>query len=135
MLVERVSMAVPETFAALASLVGGVVTLPASLISWGGKISPMLPLIQNVLLGKVSKEDLGDGCKKLLDGWNDIYENTLIPALFVALTVDTIFSFAMGWIFWDFERMLHASTIALPGAFLAAQQMWATTERGYSLRT
>lgn len=132
-LIEKVSMAVPETFVAIASLVGGILSLPALLISWGRKIGPMLPLIQNVLQGKLSSEDLGDGCKKMLDGFDDMFEKTLVPALFVALTVDTIYSFVVGWFFADWSQMLHATAIALPGAFLAARYMLADAHPGYSL--
>ena len=133
-IIERISTAIPETFVALASLVGGVVALPALLVSWGRKIFPMLPLVKAVLQGNLSEAELGNGCKKMLEGFGELYERTLIPALFVALAIDTIFSFTLGWIFWDFERMLHATAIALPGACLAAQHMLSNADRGYSLR-
>ena len=133
LLIEKVSVAVPETFVAIASLVGGVLSLPALLISWGRKVAPMLPLIQNVFQGKLSSPDLGDGCKKMLDGFDDMFEKTLVPALFVALTVDTIYSFVVGWLAADWGLMLHATAIALPGAFLAARHMLTNAEPGYSL--
>lgn len=132
-LIERVSMAVPETFVAIASLVGGILSLPALLVSWGRKVAPMLPLIQNVFQGKLSSQDLGDGCKKMLDGFDDMFEKTLVPALFVALSVDTIYSFVVGWLSADWGLMLHATAIALPGALLAARHMMANTKPGYSL--
>lgn len=134
-IIERISTAIPETFVALASLVGGVVALPALLLSWGRKIAPMLPILRDVFQGNFTEAELGSGCKRLMDGCSDLYERTLIPALFVALTVDALFSFAMGWFLWDLERMLHATAIALPGACLAAQHMLANSDRGYSLRT
>jgi hypothetical protein len=131
--IEKVSMAVPETFVALASLVGGIVTLPALLLSCGRKVFPMVPLLQNIMQGRLSTQDLGNGCRQALDGFNDMFEKTLVPALFVALTVDTIYSFVVGWLTADWGGMLHATAIALPGAFLAARHMFTNTQPGYSL--
>ena len=93
----------------------------------------MLPLIQNVFQERLSSGDLGDGCKKMLDGFDDMFENTLVPALFVALTVDTVYSFVVGWLSADWGLMVHGTAIALPGAFLAARHMLTNAAPGYSL--
>jgi hypothetical protein len=122
-LVDRITKAVPETFAAIGAIFGGILVVPALLISWGRKIEPAMPSIMNVLRGEFSSEQLIGGLQRTLQNFKDMFDRCLVPAFFVAISVDTIASFVFGYLTMDLGRMLHASTIALPGALLAAAYM------------
>jgi len=121
--VERIVGAVPEIFVAISSLWAGLLTIPALLVSWGRKIEPMIPLVHTILKGDMSPLALGTGIRQSLDNFDRMFERVIVPSLFVAFTVDTIFSFTVGWLAQDWGKMLHGSTIAMPGAFLALRYM------------
>ncbi len=121
--VERISLAVPEVFVALASLWNGILTIPALIVSWGRKVEPILPFIRSVLRGDMTSKGLGDGLRDSLDNMNRMFERVLVPSLFVAFLVDTVYSFAMGWIAQDWKAMLHSTAISLPGLFLTFRYM------------
>lgn len=126
--VERVSTAIPEAFVALAALWNGILTIPALLLSWGRKVDPMLPIIRTILKGDMSAKGLGEGIRHSLDNLDRMFERVLVPSLFVALLVDTVYSFAVGWLAQDWGKMLHGTAIALPGLFLTYRyMMWQRT--------
>ena len=122
-IVERISLAVPEVFVALAALWGRFLTLPAMLLSYGRMIEPLLPVIQTVLRGDMSAKGLGDSLRNTLDNFERIFEKVGVPAIFVACLVDTVFSVAVGWLAHDWGRFLHGTAIALPGLWVSLQYM------------
>jgi hypothetical protein len=121
--VERITSAVPEVFVALSSLWAGFLTIPALLVSWGRKIEPMLPMLKPFLKGDLTVDGLGKGLRLTLDGFDRMFERVVVPSLLVAFAVDTVFSFAIGWLAQDWGTMLHASAIAFPGFFLTLRYM------------
>lgn len=122
-LVRRIADAVPEVFAALGAFFGGILVLPALAVSWGRKIEPSMPLIMKALHGQFSSEQLADGLEQTIKNFKVMFDRCLVPAFFVAMTIDTVASFIIGYATFDLSRMLHATTIALPGALLAAAYM------------
>jgi hypothetical protein len=124
-LVDRIASAIPEVFVALSSLWGSLLTIPALGVSWGLKIEPLIPIIKTVLNGDMSPNALGDGLRHSLDNFDRMFERVIVPSLFVAFVVDSIYSFTVGWLAQDFGRMLHGTAIALPGAFLTLRYMLA----------
>ena len=122
-LIERIGNALPEVFAALGSVFGGIFVLPALVVSFGRKIEPSMPIIMNVLKGEFSSEQLVEGLQKTFSDLTEMFDRCMVPAFFVAMLVDSVASFTLGYLTMDLGKMLHASTIALPGACLAAAYM------------
>ena len=126
---EKVSMATLDTLSALASLAGGVLTIPALLLTYGRKTISMLPLIRDFFRDESSS--LHDFRDKVLNFLGKAFEETAVPAFFVAMTVDAVYSLAVGWFMADLGALLHSTIIAIPGAVLAYQHMCAHADFGY----
>jgi hypothetical protein len=122
-IVDKVSKAVPDVFAALAAVIGGIVVFPALIINWGRKIPPAMPLIMSVFRGNFEGDKLADGIDKTWQNFKKMFDETLVPAFFVAMLVDTIFSYVVGYLCFDLGRALYATTIGLPGVCLAVVYM------------
>lgn len=122
-IIRRILDAIPEVFLALSSFVGGVVTLPALVISYVRKCEALVPIIKTVINGDMSGKALGEALEASLHNFDEMFERVLVPSLLVAFTVDAIYCFAMGWLAHDWSKMLHGTVIAVPGAFLALRHI------------
>jgi hypothetical protein len=121
--VERVSQAVPETFIALSALWGGILIVPALLLSTARKITPIMPFLKTMAQGRYTKEALGESLLQSMNNLDEMFERVIVPSLFVACAVDATFSFAVGWLGGDWGRMLHGTAIAFPAACLALRHL------------
>lgn len=122
-LVDKISKAIPEVFVALAALFGNLLAIPGLIVAYARKIVPLLPIIRTVLKGEMTPEALGNAMGATLANFDQMFEELLVPALFVAFTVDMVYSFAVGWITHDLGKMLWGSAISFPATFLALRHM------------
>jgi hypothetical protein len=121
--VEKVSTAIPATFVALASLAGGSFTVPAMVLSFGLQVISLRPMIHGFFQAGFSTVDIKSFCAKAWEGFTNTIEEKAVPALFVALTVESVRCYALGWFAADLESMLRATAITMPGAALAFLHM------------
>ena len=122
-IIERISHAVPEALCALCSFTG-ILTAPACFLSMGRKCIPLLPLVKTLLRGEMSKDDLGQAAVETVENLKYMFENVIVPALLVYFVVDAAFAFSIGWLTFNFAKMLYASAVAVPAAWLVFSHMW-----------
>jgi hypothetical protein len=117
-LAMRISRAVPEVFAGLGAIFGGIFILPSLIASWY-MMRPLSHIAKCLLHGEFSTEQLVAAAKRTWADFEEEFQNSLVPAVFVALSVDAVVSLTIGYLTMDFGRVLHATTVAGPGAILA----------------
>lgn len=122
-IVDRIMLAVPEVFIALSALAGGLLTVPALLLSLGRTGIHFWPLLKSACKGELDPDKIGNRVVGGLKGLGEMFETNLVPALLVAFTVDSIFSLALGFFAHNWSRMVHFSAIALPGVYLSLQYL------------
>jgi hypothetical protein len=122
-IIERISRAVPEALCAMCSFTG-ILTAPAAFLSMGKKCIPLLPIIKTLLRGELNKDSLGQAAVESISNMKDMFENLILPALLVYFVVDATLAFGAGMLTFNFAKMLYASTVAVPAAWLAFSHMW-----------
>lgn len=128
-LVEKIASAIPEIFIALSALWASVLTVPTLLVSLWRYMKPLSPMMNTVWSGDMTSTGLGEGIRRSLDNCNRVFEEAIVPALFVAFVADSVYSFTIGWLSQDCGQMLHATAIAVPGAFLTFRYMMHQRDR------
>ena len=128
--VDRIMSAVPEVFIALSALYGGFLTVPALLLSLGRTGIHFWPLMKSAYKGELDPDKIGNRVVSGFKGVGGMFETNLVPAMFVAFTVDSVVSLALGFFAHNWGRMLHFSALSLPGAYLSFQYLQHQMERG-----
>jgi len=127
-IVDRISQTVPEVIAGVCYITGAM-TIPAFFLSWARKVYPLLPVARCILNPEIDTNELAEKIKQSLQNLEQLFDRVIVPALFICLVADTVFSFAVGWLTQDWQRLLHGTVVALPGAFLAFKYMWDQVSR------
>ena len=128
-IIAKVSRAVPDVFCALAAVVGGSsLVFPATLLLLGLTITSFTPIIKNLVRDGFSWDAFLQGSREAGAKTVQRAEEKLVPAIFVAMTVDAICSVVVGIATVNPERLFHAAAIAMPGAIISFREMCKNAE-------
>jgi hypothetical protein len=128
-IIAKVSRAVPDVFCALAAVVGGSsLVFPATALLLGLTMTSFTPIIRTLVRDGFSWNSFLQGNEEAGAKAIRRVEEKLVPAVFVAMTVDAICSAVVGIATENPERLFHAAAIAVPGVLVSFLEMCRTAE-------